>query len=82
LEIRSARLSFTRKSQPFAGPRSLGSAAMHTAQMQASSVPLPRLYRSPPGNKGAYALRSIAGDTAHFFDGHVLSDQQFHASYN
>jgi heme-degrading monooxygenase HmoA len=23
-------------------------------------------YRSTPGNKGAYALRHIAGDTAHF----------------
>ncbi len=25
-----------------------------------------RLYRSTPGNKGAYALRRIEGDTAHF----------------
>jgi hypothetical protein len=46
LEIREARLSFTRKSQPIAGP--------------------------PPGRKCSPAHRRIEGDTAHFFDGHVL----------
>jgi hypothetical protein len=41
MEIPGARLSFTRKSQPVAGTRPVESAAPHTAQMPAPSVPPP-----------------------------------------
>jgi hypothetical protein len=32
-------------------------------------------YRSSPGNKGAYALRRLEGDTT-FFDGHVWESEK------
>jgi hypothetical protein len=65
LEILGSAYPLPAKSQPVAGPRAVGRVATHTAQMQALPYLL-RLYRLTPGNKGAYALRRIEGDTAHF----------------
>jgi len=63
LEIRGARLSFTRKSQPVAGP-ARSDVQPCTPRRCSPTPPLPALPLDSR-QKGAYARR-IEGDTAHF----------------
>ncbi len=76
LEIRGAHLSFTRNRSPSRSEvQSQGEhpnlAWLDPATKSDEYLNLMRTvaipdYRSPPGNKGAHALRRIEGDTAHF----------------
>jgi hypothetical protein len=67
LEIRGARLPLPANRSP--SPASPGRKCS-PAQMQAHPTSS-RLLRSTPGNKGAYAVRRVEGDAAHYemYDG-------------